>query len=135
MVQSPPSILDAAAKVEELIDHDRKGWNLSLLSETFNEEDRVAIQSVPISCTNQPDKLVWGGNKNGVFSVSSAYHMAKEQESANQPESSIRRGNNFFMERDMEYASCGGLARTYYRLLEGETFSCKHSTRINTYEE
>jgi hypothetical protein len=42
-VQSPLSILDPLAKVDELIDHDKNGWNLSLLSEIFNEEGWVAI--------------------------------------------------------------------------------------------
>ena len=58
MVQSPPMVLDVVAKVEELIDQDRKGWNLTLIREIFNVEDRVAIQSVPISSINQPDKSV-----------------------------------------------------------------------------
>ena len=58
MVQSPPKVLDAATKVEELIDQNGKGWNLTFLQEIFNMEERVAIQSVPFSCTNQPDKLV-----------------------------------------------------------------------------
>jgi hypothetical protein len=80
--------------VEELIDQDGKGWNLTLLQEIFNVEERVAIQSVPLSCTNQPDKLVWRGTKNGGFLVSSAYHTVKVQESGFQPKSSNRRWHN-----------------------------------------
>lgn len=94
MVTSPPKILPKAAKVEELIDQDRKEWNSTLIGAIFNEEDRVAITSISISFTTQSDTLVWRGTKNGVFSVRSAYHMLKEQESSNILGSSIRRGQN-----------------------------------------
>jgi hypothetical protein len=94
MVQSPPTGLDEAAKVEELIDHDRKGWNVQLTDEIFNEDDQRAIKVVPISSSNQPGELVWRGMKNGVFSVSSAYYMVKEMEIETQSESSIRRGQS-----------------------------------------
>lgn len=67
MVQSPPMLLDSAAKVKELIDHDRKGWNVHLLDDIFNEEDHMAIKGIPISSSNQPDRLVWRGMKNGIF--------------------------------------------------------------------
>jgi ribonuclease HI len=92
MIQSPPTILVEEAKVEELIDHDRKGCNVELLDALFNEDDWMAIKGIPISSSSQPNKLVWRGTKNGVFSVSSAYHMMKEVEIENQPKSSIRRG-------------------------------------------
>jgi hypothetical protein len=93
-VQSPVKGLDETAKVEELIDHDRKGWNLQLIEEIFIEDDQRAIKGAPVSSSNQPDKLVWRGTKNGVFSVSSAYHMVKEMEIETQPESSNKRGQN-----------------------------------------
>jgi hypothetical protein len=94
MIQSPPIVLDVDAKVKELIDQEGQGWNLELLTEIFNQTDRLAIQSIPIICTKQPDELVWRGTKNGVFTVRSAYHMVKEQDGAHQPESSTSMGNN-----------------------------------------
>jgi hypothetical protein len=60
----------------------------------FIEDDQRAIKGVPVSSSNQPDKLVWRGTKNGVFLVSSAYHMVKEMEIETQPESSTKRGQN-----------------------------------------
>lgn len=80
--------------MNELIDHEGQGWKLTLLRKIFNLKDQMAIQSIPFSCLNQPDKLVWRGTQNGVFSVSSAYHMLKEQDSGQQPESSSRSGHN-----------------------------------------
>ncbi|XP_059441847.1 uncharacterized mitochondrial protein AtMg00310-like [Corylus avellana] len=97
MVKSPPKVLNAEAKVKELIDHEGQGWKLTLLREIFTLEDQVAIQLVPFSCLNQPDKLVWRGTQNDVFSVSSACHMLKEQDIGQQPESSSRRGHNVLL--------------------------------------
>jgi hypothetical protein len=71
-VQSPPKILTENAKVCHLIDHNTRWWKKSLIEEIFNSEEANAIQSIPISAMNQPDKQVWRGNSRGLFSVSSA---------------------------------------------------------------
>jgi hypothetical protein len=42
-----------------------------------------------VSPTGQPDRLIWWGNSNGLFSVKSAYHLCKELESRASGESSI----------------------------------------------
>ena len=54
-IQSPTTILHKEAKVNELIDPDLHWWNVSLLKQIFNDEEIKAIQSIPISLTNQPD--------------------------------------------------------------------------------
>jgi hypothetical protein len=79
-IQSPPKGLDSDALVSELIDHSAGEWKHSLLREIFSKEEVEAIQSIPISLTNQPDKQIWRGTMKGDFSVGSAYHMAKELE-------------------------------------------------------
>lgn len=79
-IQSPPQGMDATVKVSALIDKDTNGWNKGLLATLFNAEEIEAIQSVPLSCTNRPDKVIWRGSANGLFTVKSAYHMAKEME-------------------------------------------------------
>jgi hypothetical protein len=79
-VQSPPNFLPDNATVSNLIDADTKWWKMEWLEMIFSKEDMVAIQSIPISTTDQADVQIWRGTKNGVFSVRSAYHMQKEKE-------------------------------------------------------
>ena len=79
-VQSPPKILDENATVSHLIDADTQWWNVPLLERIFSKEERVSIQSLPISATNQADLQIWRGIKNGVFWVRSTYHILKASE-------------------------------------------------------
>ncbi|XP_059460184.1 uncharacterized protein LOC132189464 [Corylus avellana] len=89
-VQSPQKILAADAVVSTLIDPDAHWWKQTLLEETFSPEKVHVIQSIPISSSNQPDTQIWRGSAKGEFSVSSAYHIAKERESLYTAESSRR---------------------------------------------
>jgi hypothetical protein len=52
------------------------------------EEDKLAINTIPISLTKQSDKLVWRCMENGIFSVKSAYHLAKHMECSRQSKGS-----------------------------------------------
>lgn len=94
MVQSPLKILATEAKVQELIDHHVHGWNLPLIEAIFSPINSRAIKTIPISFTNQPDVQVWRGTRNGILSVSSAYHFLKERDGIQQPECSLRPGDN-----------------------------------------
>jgi hypothetical protein len=77
MVHSPPVLLEPNATVGDLIDSDTKWWDISLLERMFTEEEIKAIQTVPLSRTNQPDMLIWRGTSTGEFTVKSAYHLQK----------------------------------------------------------
>jgi hypothetical protein len=44
-----------------------------------------------VSNTNRPDIQIWRRTLNGVFSVRSAYHLAKEKEDGWYPKSSLRK--------------------------------------------
>lgn len=48
------------------------------------EEDVAQICSIAICPRTQQDRIVWAGNKNGIFSVRSAYHLAKDLNSRNE---------------------------------------------------
>jgi hypothetical protein len=61
------------------------------VKETFSEEEAKAILSIPIGGTNRPNTLIWRGMAFGMFTVRSAYHLAKELSMQDQAESSIRR--------------------------------------------
>jgi hypothetical protein len=50
-----------------------------LIRELFCDEDAALICNIPISPTRQHDVMVWLGQTNGVFSVKSAYHIAKSK--------------------------------------------------------
>jgi hypothetical protein len=89
-IQYPPKVLTSDVVVSELIDQGIGVWKLSLLKEIFNNEEIAAIQSTPISLTNQLDRQIWRGTVKGDFSVGSAYHMAKDKEDAQQAGSSKR---------------------------------------------
>jgi hypothetical protein len=66
------------ATVSMLIDKDTGWWDHNVIDECFNEEEARAIKAIPLSCTNQEDRMIWSGTTNGLFSVKSGYHLAKE---------------------------------------------------------
>jgi hypothetical protein len=84
-VQSPLAILAPSAKVCELIERERKWWNISLLEQIFSPDEVKKILSIPLSSTNKEDILLWRGTMKGDFSVRSAYHLKKRD----------RRGEHF----------------------------------------
>jgi hypothetical protein len=61
-------------KVEELIDPATGGWDVQLLHEIFCPTDVRMITAIPLSPWME-DSIAWHGNRNGMFSVRSAYHM------------------------------------------------------------
>jgi hypothetical protein len=87
-VQSPLTTIHEEARVCELIDQDTHWWNVNLIKEAFNDEECKAIQTIPPSLTNRPDVQIWRGTAKGEFSISSAYHMAKELKNKDRAESS-----------------------------------------------
>ena len=63
-------------------------WDLNIIDCLFQEDEMMAVKSIPLSSTNQEDRLIWKGTVNGLFSVKSAYHLVKELEDRNRAESS-----------------------------------------------
>jgi hypothetical protein len=90
-IQSPPKELSSSSKVHDLFDEEKTGWNQDMLARIFTDEERATINTIPISQTNQPDLQVWRCTNLGTFSVSSAYHLAKEVERRRSPEGSSNR--------------------------------------------
>jgi hypothetical protein len=77
-IQSPVHILDSNALVCDLIDPNLQWWNIPLIREVLREEEVEKICSMAICPCTQQDRTVWVGNKNGDFSIQSAYHLAHE---------------------------------------------------------
>jgi hypothetical protein len=69
--------------IEELIDHQTEWRNQTLLTSLFTEEEKLTINTIPISLTNQLDRQVWRCMAMGIFLVKSAYHFAKDMNAAN----------------------------------------------------
>jgi hypothetical protein len=77
-VQSHPRVIPDSCTVSMLIDHEVCGWNSGLIIEIFNPEEAKVIVTLPLCPTLPPDRLVWKGTTNGIFSVRSANHMGME---------------------------------------------------------
>lgn len=77
-VQSPQRVLPGNAKLAELIDPELKNWNTALLNAVFSEVEANVIAGIPLSPILPRDCLIWKGTSNGLFTVRSAYHLAKD---------------------------------------------------------
>lgn len=78
--------------VSELIDEDLKIWKTGLIKQIFNSFEAQQITSIPLPWSLPDDKQLWHGEKYGLFSVRSAYHMLTNQRSLHQPEASSSQG-------------------------------------------
>ncbi|XP_042944738.1 uncharacterized mitochondrial protein AtMg00310-like [Carya illinoinensis] len=77
-IQSPVSVLQVDAKVEELIDKQKGEWNEERIRAIFIQNEADQILSIPLSRGFAQDKVIWGPSKKGEFTVSSAYFLQKE---------------------------------------------------------
>ncbi|OMO53350.1 hypothetical protein CCACVL1_28692 [Corchorus capsularis] len=71
-----PNML-AYGTVVELIDHDERCWKEDLLNSLFHPNEVEAILDIRLSSSRVEDKLIWAASKMGMFTVKSAYHVAK----------------------------------------------------------
>jgi len=68
--------LPCDAKVANLINVSVKGWNYALIDNSFSAYVANIIKNISLCRSLPPDKIIWNGTLNGVFSVKSAYHIA-----------------------------------------------------------
>jgi hypothetical protein len=59
----------------QLINEDSKSWNERLIEELFYEHDAQAILQIEIPRTETEDPMAWHYEKNGCFTVKSAYRF------------------------------------------------------------
>ena len=78
-IQSPVRELDEGARVSELIDADTKWWDRALIERIFMEDEATKICGIAFCPNKQHVQLIWVGNKNGEFTVRSAYHLTKRR--------------------------------------------------------
>ncbi|KAI5668928.1 hypothetical protein M9H77_18781 [Catharanthus roseus] len=63
------------AKVSALIDPTTRAWNVEVIKHIFMVRDVEEILKIPLFPAPTEDVLIWHYEKNGEFSVWSAYHM------------------------------------------------------------
>jgi hypothetical protein len=64
--------------VGHLIDQNAKVWNEQLVRQLFGNETTQNILNTPLHQQVQMDKLIWKVEKNGCYSVRSAYRICIE---------------------------------------------------------
>lgn len=69
------SVLCENALVFELIDTKAGQWNMDLLQAILNHKDIVQIMQILVIGEEVSDKLVWGENLDGKFTVKNAYYL------------------------------------------------------------
>ena len=66
------------ALVSKLINQELHLWRSDFIMEVFEKEDVEAICRIPLSRRYVEDSIVWLLNKKGLFTVKSAYKVARE---------------------------------------------------------
>ena len=94
MIHSSPIGLHPQATVSALINEDTRWWDSSLLDSMFSKEEVSIVQSIPVSMSNQEDRCIWRGTKDGHFTVKSAYHLQQEINAQYKASSSFTEGFN-----------------------------------------
>jgi hypothetical protein len=65
-------------KVEDLINHSDRQWDIHLVQQLFNQHDAAAILQIPLQLKTEEDVPLWRLSKNGNYTVRSAYyHLMK----------------------------------------------------------
>ena len=72
----PPCDMNDFPMVLAFIDHDLRSWRADLVKSIFLPFEANTILNIPISYNLSEDKLIWVGNRKGVFTVKSAYYVA-----------------------------------------------------------
>ncbi|XP_071674470.1 uncharacterized protein [Lolium perenne] len=62
-------------KVSDLIDHNTRQWDEELIRDIFWQIDAERILQIPLAVGMMDDFVSWHYNRNGLFSVKSAYHL------------------------------------------------------------
>lgn len=64
------------AKVENLINSTNMTWKSNLIQSIFNGDEARKILAIPLGNQTTPDRMIWRHNKQGHFTVRTAYHAA-----------------------------------------------------------
>jgi ribonuclease HI len=90
--------LSEDAMVAELIDDETSQWNRTLIFNSFSNSDAIKIVSTPLSLSLPEDKSCWFWEKDGMYSVRSAYHLLCNGRENSQPGPSSSRDDRLWKE-------------------------------------
>ena len=62
--------------VLSLIDEEKKPWKMDRIRRFFLPFEAKTVLNIPLSYNLPEDKIIWVGNKRGMFSIKSAYYVA-----------------------------------------------------------
>ena len=137
-ILSAPRVLEANAMVAELINHEQGRWNFELIDQVFMPSDAEIIKQIPLSSRRPQDKLIWAGNRRGVFSVKSAYRLLLQKSSVSTESSSAGSLTKFWNGvwsakvqpkiRNFIWRACQNILPTQTKLLDkkiSSSFSCQ----------
>ncbi|XP_050387335.1 uncharacterized protein LOC126803595 [Argentina anserina] len=83
MISTTVPILDhSPTSVSSLIDWNTRSWDLRKIEHFVHPLDLARISSMPIGVQGGDGRFLWSKNKNGHFSVASAYHWLHELNSS-----------------------------------------------------
>ena len=74
-IQSPAAFFGTDAKVSILIDKARKCWLDEAIDNNFLVHEARQIKAIPLSIRDVEDKLCWGSNMDGRYSVKAGYNL------------------------------------------------------------
>ncbi|PNX92710.1 ribonuclease H [Trifolium pratense] len=86
------------ALVMDLIDVDTKQWKRDVIYSCFDSGTAKQIISIPLSLRLPSDTLVWNWEKDGAYSVRSAYHVICDEKERSLPGPSVTRKNKVWKE-------------------------------------
>lgn len=75
-IYSPQVDIGEFPMVSSLIDEDIRRWKVDKIKRYFLPFEMEVILNIPPSYTLPKDKIIWVGNKRGIFSVKSAYYVS-----------------------------------------------------------
>jgi hypothetical protein len=84
--------------VSDLIDEQTRQWNRSLIFNSFSNDEALKIVSTPLSFSLPADKIIWHWEKDGLYSVRSAYHLLCSETENSMPGPSSARDDNLWKE-------------------------------------
>ena len=65
-------------RVEKIIDSEKGEWNLEVIENWLTEEEKQAIEVIPISEQERGDNLIWPyNNSSGIYTVKFGYQVLK----------------------------------------------------------
>ncbi|CAJ2671909.1 unnamed protein product [Trifolium pratense] len=91
-------LLSDDALVKDLIDVDTKQWKRDVIYSCFDSGTAKQIISIPLSLRLPSDTLVWNWEKDGAYSVRSAYHVICDEKERSLPGPSVTRKNKVWKE-------------------------------------